>query len=99
LGQEPRWHNRLLMTRLLDVHAIELALWIALVLAIAGAGVFVIGKIRAKAIQQEPTAGTLLAKFREMHSQGVLSDAEFRTIKTALTVQLQQELKGNDEKG
>jgi hypothetical protein len=41
----------------------------------------------------------MAGKFRELHSQGVLSDAEFRTIKTALTVQLQQELKVNNETG
>jgi hypothetical protein len=87
------------MARLLDAGVVQVVLWIALLAAVVVGGIHCIGKIRAKAIQQEPTASDLLTKFRELHSQGVLSDAEFRTIKTALTVQLQQELKGNDETG
>jgi hypothetical protein len=62
-------------------------------------GTYLVGKLRSKALQQEPTVGELLIKFRELHSQGVLSDAEFRTIKTTLTAQLQGELKDNGEKG
>ncbi len=89
--------DRLFMAGLFDGNAIQLVSSIALLAVLAVAGIWTIGKIRAKTLQQEPTASHLLAKFRELHSQGVLSDAEFRTIKTALTVQLQQELKGNDE--
>ena len=36
---------------------------------------------------------------RELHSQGELSDEEFRTIKTNLATQLQDELNDNGEKG
>ena len=62
-------------------------------------GVYLAGKIRARAAQKEPSASELLTKFREMHSRGVLSDEEFRTIKTTLTERLQTELRGNDETG
>ena len=62
-------------------------------------GTYVAGNIRAKAVQKELTANELLTKFREMHSRGVLSDEEFRTIKTTLTDRLQIELRGKDETG
>jgi uncharacterized membrane protein len=60
---------------------------------------YVIGKIRPKPAQKERKASQWLSKFRELHSQGELSDEEFRTIKTTLAAQLQDELKDNGEKG
>jgi ABC-type spermidine/putrescine transport system permease subunit I len=69
---------------------------LAIMIAIAA---YVISKIRAETLQREPPASELLSKFREMHSRGVLTDAEFRTIKTALAEQLQKELNDNSERG
>ena len=60
---------------------------------------YVIGKIRPKPVQKERRASQWLSKFREMHSRGVLSDEEFRTIKTTLTERLQTGLKDEDETG
>jgi uncharacterized membrane protein len=78
---------------------IELVLWTAVLAAISALAVWVIGKIRAEPVQQEPTASELLSNFRELHSRGELSDAEFRTIKTKLGTRLQEELKDNGETG
>ena len=69
---------------------------LAIMVAIAA---YFISKIRAKTLQREPRASELLSKFREMHSRGVLTDAEFRTIKTALAELLQKELSNNSERG
>jgi ABC-type spermidine/putrescine transport system permease subunit I len=69
---------------------------LAIMIAIAA---YVISKIRAETLQREPPASELLSKFREMHSRGVLTDAEFRTIKTALAEQLQKELNDISERG
>jgi uncharacterized protein HemY len=69
---------------------------LAIMTAIAA---YVILKIRAKTLQREPRASELRSKFREMHSRGVLTDAEFRTIKTALEEQLPKELNDNSERG
>ena len=69
---------------------------LAIMIAIAA---YVISKIRAKTLQREPRASELLSKFREMHSRGVLTDVEFRTIKTALAEQLQKELNDISERG
>jgi hypothetical protein len=54
-------------------------------------------RARAAGRKAEPAASELLAKFGEMHARGVLSDAEFRTIKTSLSTRLQEELKDNGE--
>jgi uncharacterized membrane protein len=90
------------MTRLVELHPQGLIFWpvVFVVLALlVSFGVYLAGRVRRKSLQQEPTAADLMAKFRELHSQGVLSDAEFRTIKTTLTTQLRTELRDNGEAG
>ena len=46
---------------------------LAVSLAVA---IYVIGKVKGKAVQQEPTASEMISKFRESHSRGELSDEE-----------------------
>ena len=87
------------MERLWQAPVEQLVLWLALLATLIAVVVYVIGKLRAEAAQQEPTASELISKFRESHSKGELSDAEFRTIKTTLAEQLQEELKRNGETG
>jgi ABC-type spermidine/putrescine transport system permease subunit I len=85
--------------RFLELQPEQLVISLALLAVMIAVAAYVISKIRAKAIQREPHVSELLSKFREMHSQGVLTDVEFRTIKTALIAQLQKELKDNSETG
>lgn len=80
-------------------NTIELVLWTTVLAAVALVAMWAIGKIRAEPVQQEPTASELLSNFRELHSRGELSDAEFRTIKTKLAARLQEELRDNGEMG
>lgn len=87
------------MERLLERSAEELVLWVALLAVAVAVAIYVIGRIRGAPSQQEPGASELISKFRELHSKGELSDAEFRTIKTQLAVQLSEELKDNGETG
>ena len=85
---------------MLDWRALQqLVLGVAALAVLVVIGIYLAGKIRVKAVQKEPSASELLTKFREMHSRGVLSDEEFRTIKTTLTERLQAELKDRDETG
>ena len=85
------------MDRLLESGAETLVLLAALLAVGIAVAAYVTAKVRAKSAQQEPSAQELLTKFGESHSRGELSDAEFRTIITTLTLQLQAELKDNDE--
>jgi hypothetical protein len=73
--------------------------WTALAVSLLGAGILLLRKLRTGPAKQESSASELLSKFRELHSEGELTDAEYRTIKTQLAAELQQELKGNIEKG
>jgi uncharacterized membrane protein len=75
-----------------------LVLWIALLAVMLAVAYYVIEKIRPKPVQKERKASQWLSKFRELHSQGGLSDEEFRTIKTNLAAQLQDELNDNGDK-
>ena len=88
------------MMTMLDWRALQqLVLGVAALAILVAIGIYLAGKIRVKAVQKEPSASELLTKFREMHSRGVLSDEEFRTIKTTLTERLQAELRDKDETG
>ncbi len=73
-------------------------LFITVLLAIA-IGVYVVGKFRGRAEEDRRPANEMLTNFRELHSQGDLSDDEYRTIKTVLTEKIQSELNGTGEKG
>lgn len=77
----------------------ELVIWgtvLAMGLAVA---VYAIGKVRGMPAQSERPTSELLSKFRKLHSEGGLSDEEFRTIKANLADDFQAELKDSDETG
>ena len=69
---------------------------LAVLLAVAA---YIISKIRAEPAKKEPQASEWLSKYSDLHSRGGLSDEEFRTIKTKLAEQLQDELNDNGENG
>ncbi len=87
------------MQRLLDAGAEQLVIWLAILAALVAVAFYVIDKVRSAPAQSEPLTHEMMAKFREMHSRGELSDEEFRTIKTTLAVELQEELKDSNETG
>ncbi len=80
-------------------HITELAIWLAGMLLLVGIAAYVIGKVRKGARQDRPSPLELLSKFRDVHAQGGLSDAEYRTIKTRLANRALGELKDKDETG
>ncbi|HVU86888.1 MAG TPA: hypothetical protein VHD36_06180 [Pirellulales bacterium] len=45
------------------------------------------------------TTNEMLTNFRELHSQGELTDVEYRTIKATLSARLQDELKDSGKEG
>jgi hypothetical protein len=75
-----------------------IGLSLLLVVLLCGGGLW-LKHYRRQTAQEELSANQLLAKFRELHSKGGLSDAEFRTIKTKLAASVQDELKGNGQTG
>jgi uncharacterized membrane protein len=87
------------MGRFWEADAESLVLWVAVLAVLVTVAWYLIGKIRPKSAQKERRASEWLSKCRESHSQGELSDEEFRTIKTNLAAQLQEELNDNGDKG
>jgi uncharacterized membrane protein len=78
---------------------VQLIVWLAVFSALVAVAGYIIMRMRAEAVQNEPASSELLSKFRELHGQGDLSEEEFRTIKTTLAEQLQEELKDNEGRG
>jgi uncharacterized membrane protein len=76
-----------------------LFLWLAVLAILITIASYVVAKIRPKPIQPELTAEEWLEKYQELHAKGVLTDEEFRTIKTTLSKRLQEELKDNGDEG
>ena len=75
---------------------------IALCVLAAGLGLvayFLVRKLRGPEEEDQVNTSDMLTKFREMHAEGVLSDEEYRTIKTNLSARLQSEIKDNEETG
>lgn len=62
-------------------------------------GVYAVARFRDAIKEDKPSANELLTNFRELHSQGHLSDEEFRTIKTQLGARLREEIKDSDTSG
>jgi hypothetical protein len=77
----------------------RLVLWVAILAVLLAVAYYVGEKIRPKPAKKEHKASQWLSNFRELHSQGELSDEEFRTIKTNLAAQLQDELSDNGKEG
>ncbi|HID74872.1 MAG TPA: hypothetical protein EYP56_02630 [Planctomycetaceae bacterium] len=87
------------MEELFDDPVARLILWTAAAGTLAAIAVYVLRKIRNEPAQQEPPASELLSKFREQHAKGEITDAEFRTIKTALADRLREELSDSGQTG
>ena len=78
---------------------LDLAISLGILVALVGLAAYAIRKIRTETVQHELPTGELLSKFRDSHTQGDLSDSEFRTIKTMLAEQLQNELRDDGQTG
>lgn len=67
-------------------------LLLAVLAMMAAVALFVKRNYLGSTGEQGPTTSDLLSNFRELYSQGELSDEEYRTIKTKLTARFQKEL-------
>jgi uncharacterized membrane protein len=73
--------------------------WCAVLAALVSLAVYLLGRFRGSAEEDQPPTSQLLTKFREVHEWGGLTDEEFRTIKTLLAARLRDELKDNGQQG
>jgi uncharacterized membrane protein len=78
----------------------RLILWLALFAMLVTVGVFILARIRRMFQEAEqPVTSDLMSNFRELYSQGELSDEEYQSIKNKLANRMQRELKDAGEKG
>jgi uncharacterized membrane protein len=74
------------------------ALWFAAIFALLALAIVVVRRFRGDDADDQPGANELLAKFRDLHARGGLSDDEYRTIKTKLATQVEAEFSSSDKK-
>ena len=72
----------------------QVVIWASVLLIITIIAVYCLRNWRDR-VNKEDTTSDHLTKFSELRLRGVLSDMEFRTIKTALGDKLQEELKSD----
>ncbi|HUY34961.1 MAG TPA: hypothetical protein VMV69_19595 [Pirellulales bacterium] len=87
------------MTEILQTPAARLVLWLTVGAILLVLGLYAVSKVREGNDEKRVGANELLSNFRELHSQGELSDDEYRTIKTMLAARVQQELKDKGDEG
>jgi hypothetical protein len=87
------------MLQFLQTREAQIVLWTLAGAALCAIGVYFVKRFRDRAAEDQPQASELLTNFREMYSQGGLSDEEFRTIKAQLADRMQREINDNDERG
>jgi hypothetical protein len=75
---------------------VRAALLFAVIAVLAALGALIVARFRGREDEDQLPASEILSKFRELHTQGELSDEEFRNIKTLVKDQLQQELSDSD---
>jgi len=87
------------MSEFLSEVPAQVVIWLAVLTILVVIGVYVINVFRGGSGDDSPEASELISNFNDLHSQGELSDEEFRTIKSMLAERLQSELKDNGGKG
>ncbi len=67
-------------------------IYVAILLVLMIVGYYLVRRFRGQTDDDGLTASELMTNFREMHDGGAISEKEFRTIKTKLNEQLQNEV-------
>jgi len=77
----------------------QAAMLFAAIFVMTAIGIAVARRYRDREANNMSETSDMMSKFRELHSEGGLSDEEFRTIKTKLASELKTELKDNSDTG
>lgn len=87
------------MKEFLQTTPAQVVIWTTVLMILLAVGWYIMGRFRESADDDHLTANELLTNFQELHHQGDIDEAEYRTIKTVLGVKLQEELNDRDSKG
>jgi hypothetical protein len=77
---------------------IQLVIYFTILTILTVIAIYVVGSLHEKSIQKELDPEDHLKNFRELKSQGKLSESEFRIIKKQLAFQIVDEEKGKTRK-
>ena len=80
------------MLKFLTTTEAQAVLYVAAVLILMVIGYYFLLRFRDRRDEDHLKANELLTNFREIHQQGDINDTEYRTIKTTLGEQLEEEL-------
>ncbi|MDR1963111.1 MAG: hypothetical protein LBQ50_04985 [Planctomycetaceae bacterium] len=86
------------MPILFSIEIIQLVIYFAVLAIITATAIYVVGLLHEKSVQKELNTEDHLNNFRELKSQGKLSDVEFRIIKKQLAFQIVEEEKNKTQK-
>ena len=84
------------MTEFLQTPQARLVISLAILAILSIIGLYLVRRFRGESEDAEPSS-TMLTKFREMRHRGVLSDTEFREIKTLLAEDIRAKVKRKDD--
>jgi uncharacterized membrane protein len=87
------------MAELLQSPEARLVLWLTIVAIMFVLGIYAVSKVRESSGEKGSGPNEMLSNFRELHSQGELSDDEYRTIKTMLAARVRQEINRKGSEG
>ena len=80
------------MLKFLTTTEAQAVLYVSALLVLMTIGYYIVLRFRDRTDKDHLAASEQLTNFREIHQKGDISDAEYRTIKTTLGEQLQDEL-------
>ena len=75
----------------------SIVLWVAVLAMATAVCVYLIGKFRGTYRESDQGSTNLLTNFRELHSQGELSDEEYRNIKAKLATRIREQFNQSEE--
>lgn len=76
----------------------QVLLWLAVLIGLVVVGVLVVQRFRGGAAGTGRPDGDLLTNFEEMHREGDINEAEYRTIKSVLGERIQRNAKRGKDK-
>ncbi|MDR2755576.1 MAG: hypothetical protein LBC20_07690 [Planctomycetaceae bacterium] len=85
------------MPKVFSVEIIQLVIFFTILAILIAVAIYVVRLLHEKSVQKELNTEELLNNFRELKSQGKLSESEFRIIKKQLASQIVQEEKNKSQ--
>ncbi|MDR2114984.1 MAG: hypothetical protein LBP87_01235 [Planctomycetaceae bacterium] len=85
------------MPKVFSVEIIQLVIFFAILAILIAVAIYVVRLLHEKSVQKELNTEDILNNFRELKSQGKLSESEFRIIKKRLAAQIVNEEKNKTQ--